>query len=288
MSENILSSIDENPRNLRADCGNCFGLCCAALYFSASEGFPCDKEAGQACPNLQSDFRCRVHKSLVKQGFKGCAAFDCFGAGQKVSRVSYHGQDWRKFPESAQQMFKAFLVMRQLHELLWYLTEALTIQLACSIHSEINYLLDKTEQLTHLSTESLIRLDVAGHRANVNPLLLKASEFVRTGVSSQEKAFTGRRKIFTPGADLIAADLRRMNMKGANLRGACLIAADLRGCDLSGTDFIGADLRDTDLRGADLSKSIFLTQAQVNAAKGDSYTKLPTSLTHPKYWAKIY
>jgi hypothetical protein len=38
--------------NLRADCKNCFGLCCVALYFSASEGFPIDKDAGQPCLNL--------------------------------------------------------------------------------------------------------------------------------------------------------------------------------------------------------------------------------------------
>ena len=112
--------------NLRADCENCFGLCCVALYFSASEGFPIDKDAGQPCLNLQPDFRCGVYKSLGEQGLKGCIAFDCFGAGQKVSQVSFSGRDWMRIPESAEQMFKVFLIMRQLHELLWYLTEELT------------------------------------------------------------------------------------------------------------------------------------------------------------------
>ncbi|WP_139157557.1 pentapeptide repeat-containing protein, partial [Enterobacter hormaechei] len=55
--------------------------------------------------------------------------------------------------------------------------------------------------------------------------------------------------------------------------------ADLRVCD-----FLGADLRDTDLSGADLTGSIFLTQAQVNAAKGDKMTKLPKTISAPLYW----
>jgi uncharacterized protein YjbI with pentapeptide repeats len=47
---------------------------------------------------------------------------------------------------------------------------------------------------------------------------------------------------------------------------------------------IGADLRDADVRGADLSESLFLTQAQINAAKGDRATKLPPLLERPFYW----
>ena len=271
--------------NLRADCENCFGLCCVALYFSASEGFPLDKDAGQACLNLQPDFRCCVHNNLSERGLKGCIAFDCFGAGQKVSQVSFGGLDWRKVPESAEQMFKGFLIMRQLHELLWYLTEALTLQQSRPIHGVLSAMLDETERLTHLSPDSLMELDVAVHRADVNTLLLKTSELVRAEARRGQKAHSGRQKTFSRGADLIAADLRKINLRGANLRGAYLIAADLSGTDLCGTDFIGADFRDADLRGADLSKSIFLTQAQLDAAKGDARTKFPSSLTRPTHWA---
>ena len=290
MSENHEYSAplpDKSRRNLRADCKNCFGLCCVALYFSASEGFPIDKDAGQPCLNLQPDFRCCVHKSLRERGLKGCLAFDCFGAGQKVSKVSFGGHDWRKVPESAKQMFKVFLIMRQLHELLWYLTEALTLQPARSIHGALRSMLGETERLTHLSPDYLMELDVAVHRADVNALLLKTSELVRAEARSGHNAHSGRQKNFGRGANLIAADLRKIDLRGANLRGACLIAADLRGTDLSGTDFIGADFRDADIRGADLTKSIFLTQAQVAAAKGDTSTKLPSQLTRPKHWGTL-
>ena len=49
-------------------------------------------------------------------------------------------------------------------------------------------------------------------------------------------------------------------------------------------DLIGADFRDADLSGADLTGSIFLTQAQVNAAKGGADTKLPPALSRPAHW----
>jgi uncharacterized protein YjbI with pentapeptide repeats len=86
------------------------------------------------------------------------------------------------------------------------------------------------------------------------------------------------------GADLIGAKLRGADLQGANLRGAYLIGADLRGADLRLADFIGADLRDTDLSGADLTGCLFLTQSQVNAAKGDAATKLPPALLRPPHW----
>lgn len=274
-----------NRHNLRADCENCFGLCCVALYFSASEGFPVDKDAGKPCLNLQSDFRCGIHKSLVKRGLKGCTAFDCFGAGQKVAQVTYGGHDWRLVPESAKQMYEVFQIMRQIHEMLWYLTEALTLQPTRHIKGELNSLLNETERLTLLSPDSLMELDVSAHRAVVNTLLLQTSELVRIKFRRGRKNPSRRQKTLR-GFDLIGVDLRRTDLRGENLRGAYLIAADLRGVDLSGVDFIGADLRDADLRGADLTDSIFLTQAQINTAKGDSDTKLPMSLARPTYWPK--
>lgn len=53
-----------------------------------------------------------------------------------------------------------------------------------------------------------------------------------------------------------------------------------------GADLVGADLRDADLRGANLTYSIFITQLQINSAKGDSETKLPISISRPLNWSK--
>jgi uncharacterized protein YjbI with pentapeptide repeats len=276
---------DRSRLTMQADCENCFGLCCVALPFAASTDFAIDKDAGQPCQNLQSDFRCSIHNSLRQRGFRGCTVYDCFGAGQKVSQVTFGGRDWRQAPESAKQMFEVFPIMRQFHELLWYLTEALTLQPARPIYGALSQALDETERLTHLSPDSVMELDVAKHRADVNALLLQTSEIVRDDARRQQKGPTGRQKTLGRGLDLIGANLRGADLRCANLRGAYLIAADLSGADLRVADLIGADFRDADLSGADLTESIFLTQAQLNAAKGDADTKLPPSLVRPTHWS---
>jgi uncharacterized protein YjbI with pentapeptide repeats len=263
-------------RNLLADCESCFGLCCVALPFAASADFAIDKDAGQPCPNLDLDFRCGIHIRLRQEGFPGCSAYDCFGAGQHVSQVTFGGQDWRRAPETAQQMYEVFPIVRQLHELLCYLTEALTLQPARPIHDELGRAYGRTERLTDSDPQTLVELDVAAHRSSVNGLLVRTSELVRAGVSGEKQELRG--------ADLIGADLRGADLRGANVRGACLIAADLRGADLRMADVIGADLRDARLGGADLTGSIFLTQSQLNAAKGDADTTLPASLARPGHW----
>ncbi len=273
-------------KELRVDCEKCFGLCCVALYFSASEGFPVNKDAGKPCINLQSDFTCSIHESLTNKGLKGCTAYDCFGAGQKVAQVTYNGHDWRQAPESAKQMFEAFLIMRQLHEMIWYLTQAFILQTDQGIREDISSLLDSTERLTLLDVDSLLALDVTIHRTKVNILLKNTSEWVRAKMHSKKNTSLKNRNSNSQRLDYFGADLRKINLKGADLRGACLIAANLRGVDLSGADLIGADLRDADIRDADLRGSIFLTQAQLNTTKGNSHTKLPVMLVRPTYWSK--
>ena len=262
---------------LRGDCGSCFGLCCVALPFSASADFAVDKPAGQPCGNLREDFSCGIHRRLRQEGFPGCVVYDCFGAGQKVSQITYQGRDWRREPGTAGQMFEVFPVMRQLHELLFYLTEALTLAAARPVRDDLRAALGATERLTRQEPRALLELDVATHRQEVNVLLLRVSELVRAGTG-------GRRKKDRRGADLIGAKLDGADLAGANLRGAYLIGARLKGADLRLADLIGADLRGADLSGADLTGSIFLTQSQLNAAKGDAATRLPPGLTRPGHW----
>jgi uncharacterized protein YjbI with pentapeptide repeats len=268
-------SSEGDSLSLRADCESCFALCCVAPAFSASTDFALTKNAGQACPHLQVDFRCDIHTRLRQQGFRGCTVYDCFGAGQKVSQVTFGGQDWHQAPQIAKQMFGVFPIMRALHELLWYLTEALRLQGASPLHSELSLALKETERLTHNGPAALMELDVAAHRRDINALLLRTSELVRADVQHKKDH---------RGAYLIGAKLKGADLRGANLRGAYLIGADLRDADLSMADLTGADFRDADLRGADLTKSIFLIQSQLDAAKGDTTTKLPPSLTRPAHW----
>lgn len=262
-------------RSLRADCSRCVGLCCVAPAFSASADFAIDKPAGRPCPNLLVDSRCSIHTELRERGFPGCVAFDCFGAGQQVTRVTFGGQDWRPDPTIAKSMFDVFTVMRQLHEVLWYLVEAQTLLPHGPLRTEVDRARARTEDITAADASVLASLEGTAYRQEIGVLLGRVSGRVRAAVPN---AADHR------GADLIEARLRGADLRGASLRGAYLIGADLRGADLRQADLLGADLRAADVRAADLSSSIFLTQPQVEAATGDAATMIPTVLTRPAHW----
>jgi uncharacterized protein YjbI with pentapeptide repeats len=264
------------PTPLVSDCGSCFGLCCVALPFSAGTDFAVNKAAGSPCRNLQTDFSCGIHARLRDSGFQGCTVYDCFGAGQRVSQVTFGGRSWREEPDSAGPMFEVFPIVRQLHELLRYLTEALTFEPARPVHDELRQALAETDRLAGGTPEEILAVDVPAHRRRVSELLLRAGELVRAEVP---------RRRDHRGGDLFGARLRGADLRGANLRGALLVAADLSGADLRLADLIGADLRDAKLAGADLSTALFLTQAQLHAARGDAATRLPAGLTRPDHWA---
>lgn len=253
--------------SLRIDCSRCCGLCCAALYFAKSEGFPADKPAGTPCGNLLPDFRCAVHADLAATGRKGCRAYDCFGAGQKVTQETYRGKSWRVAPALASQQFDVFLLMYQLHQMLWYLLEA--ARLAPGTDAED--LLEETEHMTRFSPENLLTLDLEAHRRRVNRLLR---------VCCKAGDPQGRPK------HLIGKRFKRANLDGRDFSMALLLAADLTGCSLRETNLLGADLRDARLDDADLSQSLFLTQGQINAAGGNAGTRLPPALTRPISWSK--
>ncbi|MGH3493242.1 MAG: pentapeptide repeat-containing protein [Sciscionella sp.] len=263
-------------RVLQADCQSCFGLCCAVPAFSASVDFAIDKPANHACPNLTQDFRCGIHAELRERGFRGCTMYDCFGAGQHVSQHTFGGRDWRTHPQDAERMFAVFPLVRDLHELLWYLRAAQRLPSSAPMREELRAASDTIEQLTLKPAVSIAEVDVHARRGAVNPLLARASELARAGCSP------GGREL--RGADLLGANLRRVGLRGANLRGSLLIGADLRWADLGLADLTGADLRDAQLHGADLAESLFLRQSQVDAAKGDPSTRLPRELTMPAWW----
>lgn len=273
------AAIDRARLGLRADCERCFGLCCVAPALSASADFAIDKPAGRACPHLGSDFRCDIHARLRQRGFPGCAVYDCFGAGQKVSQVTFAGQSWQRVPGTAKQMFEVFAVMRQLHELLWHLAEALALRPDGTLRGELALARDETERLTRRPPDALAKLDVAAHRRSVNALLLRTSEQARAGAG-------GGQRIDHRGADLVGAHLAGADLRGASLRGAYLIGTDLRGANLRMADVTGADLRGADLCGADLSDTLFLTQSQLDSAVGDASTRVPPSLARPSHWGR--
>ena len=114
---------------LRPDCDRCAALCCVALAFDRGPMFAIDKANGEPCPNLDDCNGCRIYADRARLGFPGCVAFDCLGAGQRVTQELFGGRSWRDEPELLAPMGRAFEAMRRLHETALLLAEAAKLPL---------------------------------------------------------------------------------------------------------------------------------------------------------------
>ena len=224
------------------------------------------------CPHLGSGFRCDIHASLRASGFPGCEVFDCFGAGQRIVQDTFGGASWTSSPSVASSMFAALPVMRQLHELLWYLAEAALL----ADDGDVHVLQVEVGVLAGCSPGELAVLDVDELSSRVGSVLARVSASVRDRLPS--------RAADRPRAQLVGARLSGADLRGASLRGALLLGADLRGADLRSVDLLGADLRGADLRGADLRAALFMTQPQLVSASGDATTRIPAWARRPGHW----
>jgi hypothetical protein len=107
------------PPRLKADCSACVALCCVIPPFDAVQGFGFDKPAETPCRHLCADHRCGIHDDLVGRGFAGCVAFDCLGAGQRLTALAverFGSADWRARPDVARWLFAAYPRVRQVQE----------------------------------------------------------------------------------------------------------------------------------------------------------------------------
>lgn len=267
--------------DLRGDCGQCFALCCTAFGFSRSTDFAADKAPGTPCRHLGVDFECGIHDSLPARGYRGCVTFDCFGAGQVVSQRLSGGISWRERPDSARSMFAAFAIVKQLHEMLWYLFEAQERSYDADAIDSARALATTITEHTSGDLRALSSIDLERLHGAVRAVLGEISEQVRASYFAEPDVADARLRA---GADLAGVDLRSGCLCGSDLRGACLIGVDLRGTDLAGVDLLGADLRDARLGGADLSAALYVTQSQVDAACGDHRTRLPAAIATPSQW----
>lgn len=263
---------------LVADCRNCFGLCCVALPFTRSSDFAFSKQGGEPCHNLADDFSCRVHASLRELGMPGCTTYDCFGAGQAVSQHQYADRDWRGDHEHAGEMFEVFGSVRRLHEMAYYLTDAIRSSSSRGLTTRLTAMLEQTERLATGTAHDVLGVDVDEHRLAVAPLLREASATVRAG----HQAGADTRSV--GGDDLAGRLLPSRDLRAADLRGTLLIGADLSRSDLRHADLLGADLRGCRVGGADLAGALFLTQMQVNSMVGDESTRLSPWLSRPSHW----
>jgi len=110
--------------DLEPDCARCAALCCVALPFDRGAAFAFDKAGGEMCRNLAPPLTCKIHASLAREGMAGCVAFNCHGAGQRVTQELFGGN---RTPDPA--MYDPFRAMRAVHELLLLLREAARLEL---------------------------------------------------------------------------------------------------------------------------------------------------------------
>lgn len=267
---------------LVADCANCVGLCCVALAFARSADFAFSKDAGDECRNLTAEYRCQIHSTLRADGFKGCTVFDCHGAGQKVTQTNFAGASWRESPVVSEGMFSVFRVVRQLHEMLWYLAVARRFAGDGDERSVVESTYAAVAAHSVLAGDRILALDLDEVRDRVNAVLRGVSDGVRMSARGERATSLPRR--LAPGASLIGANLAAQDLRGADLRGALLIAANLDGADLRACDLLAADIRDTQLSNADLSTTLYVTQMQLNAARGNRATLLPPGTVRPEHW----
>lgn len=267
------SEYDDLEATLRIGCDKCSGICCVALYCMKTDGFPENKEAGVPCKHLMSNFRCDIHSVLANKNMKGCLAYDCFGAGQKVTQSFYPNEDWKTNSEKANEIFQVFMIVFQLHQMAWYLLESLPLVTDEHLKSVIDELITKNKQMTSCTSDEILHMNIEEYRTSVNQVLKKVSGRIAVLHSNE-----------TDSKDCLGKNFRHANLDGRDFSMALMIAANLEGCSLRGTNFLGADIRDANIKDTDLSGCIFLTQMQINSAKGNSNTKLPTNLSRPSSW----
>lgn len=253
--------------DLHSDCSRCSGLCCVLLPFERSSEFALNKAGGVPCAHLDRHDLCDIHERLGSTGWPGCVIFECFGAGQLVTERTYEGATWREV-EDLDELAAVFAATRMLQDLRWHLREAAALDPlsgAAELEAEV-------AGLTLGRPVEILAIDMDGLRKRISDLLRRVSS-----------AHRGRHD--QPHRDLAGRDLRGQDLRRANLRGSLLITADLRGADLTSADLLGADLRGADLRDARLADTLFLSQPQVAAARGNAEATLPGRIFRPRHWA---
>lgn len=266
----IDSKYSDLEERLKINCEKCSGLCCVALYCMKIDGFPANKETGVPCQYLRPDFHCDIHAKLGSKNMRGCLAYDCFGAGQKVTQNLFPKVDWKNNPDHANEIFQVFQIIFQLHQMEWYLLEALSLTDDAHLKSDIKSFISENERLTSLPLDEILHLNIESYRLDVNKILKQLSSMI----SCNEKN----------GKDYLGQNFKHANLNHRDFSMALLIAADFEGCSLLGANFLGADMRDANIKNTDLSSSVFLTQMQINSAKGNANTKLPYRILRPISW----
>ena len=148
---------DMTAVDLRPDCTRCAALCCVALALNDPRMFAIEKEAGTPCPNLDEQCACKIHEEREERGYRGCVAYDCLGAGQRVTQDFFQGRSWKSDPSLLRPMCDVFSVVTRAHKLLQLLREAGNLDLSDTDRQSLADLQRETESVgTSFETISAI------------------------------------------------------------------------------------------------------------------------------------
>jgi hypothetical protein len=124
-------------------------------------------------------------------------------------------------------------------------------------------------------------LDLAGRHlrgAKLGRAHLERADLSWAGLHGADLSWAHLNDANLSSAEFSYADLSNANLTWAHLTNADLSNANLNIAYFAGTDLAGAHLNEANLAGADLAAAQGLTQAQVDSAITDEYTRLPLSL----------
>ncbi|MGN1181640.1 MAG: pentapeptide repeat-containing protein [Faecalibacillus sp.] len=271
------SIIDENRNQSSqfvSDCCQCSGLCCIALYCFQSDGFPQDKPIGKPCIHLMNNYRCQIHQQLEEKKMKGCIGYDCFGAGQYLTHDIYHGITWKMHPEKITEICEMFIRIYRLFQMRFFLYESLKLISSQDLLGDIYQLINENEMICHMTIDKILQYSIEDYQDKVNQILKKVCHQLKRYLNIKEKK----------KQNFIHHNFDNQDMTGVDLNMKLAIASSFKNCQFKGATFIGTDTRDANFEGADLREAIFLTQGQINVAKGSRKTKLPNHLYYPITW----
>lgn len=271
---NIIVEARNESYKLVSDCSKCSGLCCIALYCFKSDGFPQNKPIGKPCINLMDNFKCKIHSDLERKGMRGCIGYDCFGAGQYLTEEVYCGVTWKTQPERVKEICDLYMLMYRMFQLRFFLYESRKMASSETLLPEIDQLLQENEAMCKLPIKEMFQYPIDDYQDKVNHVLKKSCVELNKFLGTQNSTET----------NFLNRNFKGKNLSGVDFNMKPLIASNFQNCKFKGATFIGTDTRDANFDGADLREAVFLSQGQINAAKGSRRTKLPKHLKYPVTW----
>ncbi len=180
---------------------------------------------------------------------KGCLGYDCLGAGQFAVQ---------KNVPANQDMFAVYRKLFSLHQMLWYLGEALLQKETASFHGELQMLIQTLDTVRRQPWKTVLTADIDSLHEQTNRLLKKTMQQKQLRHPSPHKHPMGKR--FT-----------NKRLRSTDFSMKSLLAADLSGCDLQGSCFLGSDMRDCRIAAgtADFTKGPAMSRAEAVQAVGE-------------------